>query len=81
MFYLCGRNMISKIYGYAENPGDSYARVDPACFKVSFVPNWMNKFKVSGKNIRVIPILYWISLISRIRWIQLDSVKHDWGLL
>ena len=26
--------------------------------------------------IRVFPILYWISLISRIRWIQLESVKY-----
>ena len=26
------------------------------------------------------PPLYWISLISRIRWIQLESVKHDWKL-
>ena len=33
------------------------------------------------KDIRVFPILYWISLISRIRWIQIESVKHDWRLL
>ena len=32
---------------YAENPGDSYAHVDPACFKVSLVPNWVNKFEIS----------------------------------
>ena len=25
--------------------------------------------------------LYWISLISRIRWIQLESIKYDWMLL
>ena len=30
---------------------------------------------------RVFPILYLISWISRIRWIQLESVKHDWRLL
>ena len=27
------------------------------------------------------PSLYWISIISRIRRIQLESVKHDWRLL
>ena len=26
-------------------------------------------------------ILYWISSISKKRWIQLESVKHDWWLL
>ena len=29
---------------------------------------------------RVFPILYWISTCT-IRWIQLESVKHDWRLL
>ena len=33
---------------------------------------------VSKNNIRVFPILYWISWISRIRWIKLELVKHDW---
>ena len=32
-------------------------------------------------NNRVFPILYWISLISNIRWIQLESTKHGWRLL
>ena len=32
-------------------------------------------------SIHVFPILCWICLISRIRWIQLESVKHDWRLL
>ena len=27
------------------------------------------------------PILHWISLISRIRWFQLESVKRDWRVL
>ena len=31
--------------------------------------------------IGVFPVLYWISLISRIKWIKLESVKHDWRLL
>ena len=31
--------------------------------------------------IRVFPILYWISLIMRIRWIQLKLVNNDWRLL
>ena len=30
---------------------------------------------------RVFPILNWISVISKIRWIQLESVKHDWRLV
>ena len=32
-------------------------------------------------SIGAFPILYWISLISRLGWIQLESVKHDWRLL
>ena len=29
----------------------------------------------------VFPSLYWISIVSRIRRIQLELVKHDWRLL
>ena len=36
---------------------------------------------IINSDIRVFPILYWISLISRIRWIQQESVEHDWRLL
>ena len=34
-----------------------------------------------SKAIRVFPILYWNSSISRNMWIQLESVKHHWRLL
>ena len=34
-----------------------------------------------GGVIRRFLILYYIILISRIRWIQLESVKHGWMLL
>ena len=34
-----------------------------------------------GKATRVFPILYKIRWISWIRWIQLESVKHNWRLL
>ena len=38
-------------------------------------------FRCSTINLRVFPILYWISLVSRFRWIQLESVRHDWRIL
>ena len=33
------------------------------------------------QNIRVFPILQWISSIGWIRWIQPESVEHDWRFL
>ena len=35
----------------------------------------------SQASMLIVPFLYYISWISRIRWIQPQSVKHDWRLL
>ena len=43
----------------------------------------MNEYSLNFPHdiIRVAPILYLISLISRIRWIKLESLKHNRMLL
>ena len=41
----------------------------------------IKKCEQNNNFTRVFPILYWISLISKIRWVQLESVKYDWRSL
>ena len=48
-------------------------RKEMVSISILFLSSW---FPFVYLNIREFPILYWISLISRIMWIQLESFKH-----
>ena len=60
-----------------NNNGDSLISFSAINLNVksSVVFLWLTK-----KTFLLFSILYWIRLISRIKWIQLESVKRNWRL-
>ena len=62
-----------------------YSKLKYGLWRERLLPMRLKELKVAaqlfGSGNCVFSILYYINWTSRIRWIQLESVKHDWRLL